>query len=268
MNNDMTYWLADVDVDVVLAALRLLQQTAPRDIPEAILDIAGDSLDAVDIDRLCERLNTPEQADHQDTRDDLIQRMRAELSRPEWDSDTAANLATALADAGWPPFLSEHEGWTLDVVNGAYAVVVKSDGPFRSDIEAVAAIARQFAAGSAWHGEVLKTIGMTACGEGLPSMRIMGLGPNSCDVVVANARWPERCLEVGYRRDHCIDWSNPESERRDPWYWAIFQRDPHSGEAQQLADEGDHYSALAFCAQYLDVVITDESRKVFASYFR
>ncbi|QEA38629.1 hypothetical protein FGL86_05740 [Pistricoccus aurantiacus] len=168
MNDNMNYWLADVDVDVILAALRLLQRMSQRDIPDAILEIAGDSLEAVDIDRLCERLNLDGQADAQDPRDVLIQRIRAELSRPEWDADTAANLATALVDAGWPPFLSEHEGWYLDVVDGAYAVVLKDDGPFRSDIEAVVAIARQFAAGSRWHGQVLETFGMTACGQGSP----------------------------------------------------------------------------------------------------
>ncbi|MEC8916329.1 MAG: hypothetical protein VX796_01750 [Pseudomonadota bacterium] len=124
----------------------------------------------------------------------LIRRFRAELSRPEWNSDTAANLATSLSDAGWPIFYPQHEGWTLDVVNGAY-----TDGPFRSDAEAITSIARYFASGSRWHGQVLDTIGMTACGHGLPLMRIVGYGLNAIDVVVANETQQEDCLDMGYR---------------------------------------------------------------------
>ena len=148
----------------------------------------------VNIDRLCERLNLDGKTDHLDERDVLIRRFRTELSRPEWNSDTAANLATSLSDAGWPIFYPQHEGWTLDVVNGAY-----TDGPFRSDAEAITSIARYFASGSRWHGQVLDTIGMTACGHGLPLMRIVGYGLNAIDVVVANETQQEDCLDMGYR---------------------------------------------------------------------
>lgn len=164
MSDYLNHQLAAEDLDVILAALRLLQRTIDLDIPDAIQEIGGESLKIVDIDDLCERLNLEGTDDDQDPRDVLIQRFRAELSRPEWDSDTAANLATALDEAGWPIFYPGLEGWYLDVVDGAYTVVAKHDGPHHSNAEAMTVIAYRFAAGSRWHGHVLDTIGMTACG--------------------------------------------------------------------------------------------------------
>lgn len=206
MSDYLNHQLATEDVDVILAALRLLQRTIDLDIPDEIQKIGGDSLKTVDIDDLCERLNLDGQPSDQDEREILIKRFRAELSRPEWNSDTAANLATALADAGWPIFHPGQEGWYLDVVEGAYSVVAKPDGPFRSNAEVMTAIARQFTAGCRWHGQVLDTIGMTACGHGKPVLRVIGFGPNAEDVVVANELMPERSLEIGCRPELGI-WS-------------------------------------------------------------
>lgn len=253
MSHYLNYPLSAEDVDVLLAALRLLQRTAGWDIPDAIQQIGGESLDVVNIDRLCERLNLDGQADTEDERDGLIKRIRAELSRPEWDSDTAANLATTLADAGWQPFFPQHEGWYLDVIDGAYTVVARCEGPFRSNAEAMASIARQFAAGSRRHGQVLETIGMTACGHGLPLLRIVGFAPNGHDVLVANERRPEFNLEVGPRSDLGV--------------WSIFRRDSQSTEAQWVADRRERREAIEFCADRLGVVLNDEIYTSFTSHF-
>lgn len=169
MNDCLNHQLAREDVDVILAALRLLQHSAGGHIPDAIQEIAGDSLAVVDISHLCERLNFDGCEDDQGECATLIRRLRAELSRPEWNADTFDSLSMALAGAGWPMFTPENEGWYLDVVDGVYDVVACSDGPFRSKAEAIAAIERRFAAGSHWHGQVLDTIGMTACGRELTS---------------------------------------------------------------------------------------------------
>ncbi|WP_110633470.1 hypothetical protein [Salinicola salarius] len=257
MSDTFSYQLAQEDVDVILAALRLLQRTSGWDIPDAIQDIGGEGLDVVNIDKLCEELNLGGTADHQDARDVLIRRFRAELSRPEWDSDTAASLATSLADAGWPIFFPQHEGWYLDVVDGAYAVVARANGPFRSDAEAVASIAQRFARGSRWHGHVLDTIGMTACGHGLPLMRILGYGPNAVDVVVCNEFRPDDCFEIGYR-PHPFESAS----------WSIFRRDKGSGEARWIADRPDQQSALIYCAGRLGASLNDEILKSFSTYFQ
>lgn len=261
--------LAD-DVAVILAALRLLERTPGRDISDEIVELAGDSLEVVNIDLLCQRLCLDGQlvdASVPDERDTLIRRIRAELSRPEWDSDTPANLASALADAGWPPFILDQEGWYLDVVDDAYAVVPDADGTFQSSAEATTAIAQLAAVGSRWHDEVLDTIGMTACGQALPLMRIEGLGPNGMDVVVTNELRPERCLEVGYRANP-FDLSSPERVCDKSGFWAIYRRDPWSGLAQWVIDCNDQHSALTFCASYLDVALNDETCTLFSSYFR
>lgn len=264
MSDCLDYQLSNEDIDVILAGLRLLQRTAEGDvsdwdIPEEIKEIAGESLDLENVDRLCERLNFGGSSNESagDERDVLINRVRAELSRPEWDSDTAANLATALADAGWPTFLPEHEGWYLDVEDGAYTVVARSDGPFRSNAEAMKSIALQFAGGSQWHGQVLDTIGLTACGHGLPLMKIVGLAPNSIDVMVCNEFSPESCLEIGYRPDPFA-----------PSSWSIFRRDPATGEASWVADKQDCRSALAFSAEQLGVSINEEVVATFSKYFQ
>lgn len=142
-------------------------------------------------------------------------------------------------------------------MDGTYAVVACSDGPFLSNAEAVASIARQFAGGSRWHGQVLDSIGMTACGHGLPLMRIVGFGPNAVDVMVANATRPEDCLEIGYR-------PHPFEEGT----WSIFRRDTESGEARWIADRPDQHSALVYCAARLGVVINDEILPSFSTYFQ
>ncbi|GHB26729.1 hypothetical protein [Salinicola rhizosphaerae] len=41
MSDTLSYQLAQEDVDVILAALRLLQRTSGWDIPDAIRDIGG-----------------------------------------------------------------------------------------------------------------------------------------------------------------------------------------------------------------------------------
>jgi hypothetical protein len=257
MSDTLTHQLAQEDVDVILAALRLLQRTSSWDIPDEIQDIGGESLDVVNIDRLCEMLNLDGVVDHQDDRDVLIRRFRAELSRSDWDSDTAANLATTLADAGWPIFLPQDEGWALDVVNGAYTVLACVEGPFRSDVEAVAFIGRRFASGSRWHGQVLDTIGMTACGHGMPLMRILGYGPNAVDVVVCSELRPDDCLEIGYR-PHPFESAS----------WSIFRRDTDNGEARWIADQPDQQGALRYCAERLSVTFNDEIVKSFSTYFQ
>lgn len=254
MSDYLNHQLAAEDLDVILTALRLLQCTIDLDIPDAIQEVGGESLKTVDIDDLCERLNLDGQPSEQDERDILIKRFRAELSRPEWNSDTAANLATALADAGWSIFHPGHEGWYLEVVDGAYSVVVKPDGPFRSNAEAMSAIARQFAAGSRWHGQVLEMIGMTACGHGKPILRVIGFGPNAQDVVVANDLMPERSLEVGRRPELGV--------------WSIFRRDPQSFEAEWIADRGECRSALKYCADRLGADINDETVESFITHFQ
>ncbi|MFM9271862.1 hypothetical protein R5R73_01815 [Salinicola sp. LHM] len=254
MSDYLNHQLASEDIDVILAALRLLQRTIDLDIPDAIQTIGGESLKTVDINDLCERLNLDGQPSDQDARDVLIKRFRAELSRPEWNSDTAANLATALADAGWPIFHPGHEGWFLDVVDGAYSVMAKPDGPFRSNAEVMSAIARQFAAGSRWHGQVLDTIGMTACGHGQPMLRVVGFGLNAQDVVVANDLMPERSLEIGRRPEFGV--------------WSICRRNPQSFEAEWVADRSDCRSALQYCADRLGADINDEIVESFLTYFR
>lgn len=255
MSDSLNHQLAAEDLDVILAALRLLQRTIDLDIPEAIQEIGGESLKTVDIDNLCERLNLGESIDNevQDERDHLIQRFRAVLSRPEWNSDTAANLATALDDAGCPIFLPGDEGWYLDVIHGAYAVVAKCDGPFQSNAEAMTVIAERFAAGSRWHGHVLDTIGMTACGESSPLLDIIGFGPNGTDVVVGHKQDPDRQLEVGPRPDAKV--------------WSIHRRDIPSGEAQWVVDRHDQRSALEFCAFLLGLSVNYEIHQSFSSHF-
>lgn len=264
MSDCLDYQLSNEDIDVILAGLRLLQRTAEGDvsdwdIPDEIKELAGESLDVENVDRLRERLNLGGSSNEsdEDERDVLIKRVRAELSRPEWDSDTAANLATALADAGWPTFFPEHEGWCLDVEDGVYVVIAREDGPFRSNAEVMKSIALQFASGSRWHGQVLDTIGMTACGQGLPLMKIVGLGPTSIDVMVCNEFRPESCLEIGYRPDPFA-----------PSSWSIFSRDPATGEASWVADKKDCRSALAFSAEQLGMTINEEVVATFSKYFQ
>ncbi|MCS2611054.1 hypothetical protein [Halomonas dongshanensis] len=257
MSDTLTYQLAQEDVDVILAALRLLQRTLGWDIPDEIQDIGGESLDVVNIDRLCERLNLDGNADDQDERDVLIRRFRAELSRPDWNSDTAANLATALGDAGWPIFTPLSEGWYLDVEDGCYAVAACADGPFQSNAQAVTSIALQFATGSRWHGQVLDSIGMTACGHGMPLMRILGYGPNAIDVVVCNELRPDDCLEIGYR-PHPFESAT----------WSVFRRDTSNGEVKWIADQPDQRGALRYCAAKLGVALNDEILKSFSTYFQ
>ncbi|MFS8153843.1 hypothetical protein [Vreelandella titanicae] len=220
MSDYLNHQLAAEDLDVILAALRLLQRTIDLDIPDEIQKIGGESLKTVDIDDLCERLN----------------------------------LATALADAGWPIFHPGHEGWYLDVVEGAYSVVAKPEGPFRSNAEVMSAIARQFAAGCRWHGQVLDTIGMKACGHGKPILRVIGCGPNAEDFVVANELMPERSLEIGRRPELGI--------------WSIYQRDPQSFEAKWIADRSNCRSALKYCADRLGADISDEAVESFITYFQ
>lgn len=57
MSGDLNYKLASEDVDLILSALRLLQRTNPEDVPGEIREIGGVSIDLVDTDDLCERLN-------------------------------------------------------------------------------------------------------------------------------------------------------------------------------------------------------------------
>ncbi|REC93349.1 hypothetical protein [Kushneria indalinina] len=156
--------LNDHEIDVVLAALRLLQQMPHDQIPAGILDIAGESLGHIDISELCERLNMGCVDDQENDHLMLLRRIRAEMSRPDWNSDLLDRVETALEQGGWPIFVTDHEGWYLDEHDGRYTVTSEDGGPYASNDEAIAAIGKRFAAGSHWHGEVLDAIGMTACG--------------------------------------------------------------------------------------------------------
>ena len=57
MSNFVNQQLSTEEIDVILAGLRLVQRTSSYDIPDSIQEIAGRSLETVNIDRLCERLN-------------------------------------------------------------------------------------------------------------------------------------------------------------------------------------------------------------------
>lgn len=57
MSDYLNHRLSGEDVDVILSALRLLQRVDAQDIPGEIREIGGASLDNVDTDDLCERLN-------------------------------------------------------------------------------------------------------------------------------------------------------------------------------------------------------------------
>lgn len=233
----LNYTLASQDIDVILAALRFLQRASEGDVPADILEIAGDSLQVVNIDYLCEELNCSGDDPSAPTEDQiLLQRIRAELSGDEWDSETPQNIYHALIEGGYPPFPTEQEGWSLAVVDNAYAVVADEQGPYKTSAQAMAAIARQCAAGSQWHGEVLDTVGLRACGSVPPGLVIAGRGPNG-DVLVASAADSQACLEVGYR---------------DEWnMMAVYVRPTTTNLATFLKDFKTTEQALTFCAGYL-----------------
>lgn len=256
MSDFVNQQLSTEEIDVMLAALRLLQRTSSYDIPDSIQEIGGHSLKTVNIDRLCERLNLDGIAQKQDERDTTLLRIRAELSRPEWNSDTAANLAATLADVGRAPILGLSEGWYFDVVDGKYTVTASEDGPYHSDAAAVAAIAKEATMGSRWHQQVLAMTGLTACGHGKPLMKIKGFGPNGIDVVVANEQHPECFFEVGFR-------PGPFSDD----VWSIFRRDGVSGELRHVTDRDNQRKALAYCAEELGVTLTEEHMVSFSTYF-
>lgn len=237
MSNQHNYQLATEDVAVILTGLRLLQRTPGDQFPSELQEIVGDSLDVVNIDKLCESLNL-DGVDAEQPSDDeiLLQRVRAELSRDDWDAETPQNLFHALVEAGYAPFQTDQEGWFLDVVNNAYAVVADEHGPYRNDAQAIAAIARRFADGSQWHGEVLDIIGLAACENVPPRLTIAGRGPND-DVIVASTADPDARLEVGYRPKWGV--------------LSVYLRRPESDLVTWLKDAITPQEALRFCAGWL-----------------
>lgn len=259
MSNFVNQQLSTEEIDVILAGLRLVQRTSSYDIPDSIQEIAGRSLETVNIDRLCERLNLDGIAQEQDERDTTLLRIRAELSRPEWNSDTAANLATTLTDSGRAPILALSEGWYIDVVDGLYTVIACADGSYDSNADALAAITREATMGSRRHQQVLSLVGLTACGYGKPMMKIAGYGPNGIDVVVANEQRPECFFEIGYR-PHPFQEVNYHP-------WSIFTRDPASGELRFVTDRSNQRRALSYCAEELGVTLNEEHMVSFSTYF-
>lgn len=94
MSNTFTYQLTAEDVDVILVGLRLLERTSGWDIPDAIQEIGGESLNVVNIDRLCQHLNLDGQP---------------VLSQPERTPEAdSADLVTVLGNGGWPTALWNH----------------------------------------------------------------------------------------------------------------------------------------------------------------
>lgn len=98
---------------------------------------------------------------------------------------------------------------------------------------------------------------MTACGHGMPLMRILGYGANAVDVVVCSELRPDDCLEIGYRL-HPFESAS----------WSIFRRDTDNGEARWIADKPDQQGALRYCAERLSVTFNDEIVKSFSTYFQ
>ncbi|MCG7601770.1 hypothetical protein MHM84_18565 [Halomonas sp. McH1-25] len=94
MSNFFTYQLTAGDMNVILAGLRLLERTSGWDIPDEIQEIGGESLDVVNIGRLCQHLNLNGQP---------------VLSQPERTPEAeSADLVTALGNGGWPTALWNH----------------------------------------------------------------------------------------------------------------------------------------------------------------
>ncbi|WP_353980872.1 hypothetical protein [Salinicola endophyticus] len=262
--NAQSYELNPDAINVILAALRYLQRDSDS-LPGEIGELAEDSLARVDIDDLCEHLNFGGGGiTHTGQHEVLLSKMRAELSRPEWNSDTSASLATELADAGWPIFFPENEGWYLEVIDGAYAVVPRADGPFRSETEAMVWIATRFSEGSTWHGQVLDVVGMTACGHQRPLLEIEGYAANAIDVVVMNPLMPQQRLEVGYRQLPQSVRGAREAGQRGAWN--LYRRKA-CGEAEWIEEHASPLCALKSTASLLGAGFDDQTLQRLISYF-